>query len=95
MASTRHAALGVFLSVLCVIGFAFDVLRFVSWAVAGVGLALMSLLVEMIFLPIWLLWLACVLRRISAQGGSYGSTTSVELGEKSGAGERSGVDVGV
>ena len=28
-------------------------------------------------------------------GGSYGSTTSIELGEKSGAGERSGVDVGV
>ena len=43
---------------------------------------------QMIFLPIWLLWLACVLRRISAQGGSYGSTTSVELGERS-------ADVGV
>ena len=70
------------------------VLRFVSWAVAGIGLAVMNLLIEsmphrartpdqqtpvrpathtfglpwtVIFLPIWLLWLACVLRRISAQ----------------------------
>ena len=91
MASTRHAALGLFLSALCIIGFAFDVLRFVSWAVAGIGLAVMSLLIEMIFLPIWLLWLACVLRRISAQGGSYGSTTSVELGERSAADVHVGV----
>ena len=91
MASTRHAALGLVLSALCIIGFAFDVLRFVSWAVAGIGLAVMSLLIEMIFLPIWLLWLACVLRRISAQGGSYGSTTSVELGERSAADVHVGV----
>ena len=91
MASTRHAALGLVLSALCIIGFAFDVLRFVSWAVAGIGLAVMSLLIDMIFLPIWLLWLACVLRRISAQGGSYGSTTSVELGERSAADVHVGV----
>ena len=48
-------------------------------------------MIDMVLLPIWLLWLACVLRRVSLEGGSYATTTSVEMTDKHAAPAGDGV----
>ena len=47
-------------------------MRFVSWTIAAF-LGLITLLIDLLMLPIWLLWLGCVLRSVSDQGGAYAS----------------------
>ena len=91
LASRCHATFGVLLALACCVGFAFDVVRFVDWSIAAIGLGITTLVIDMVLLPIWLLWLACVLRRVSLEGGSYATTTSVEMTDKHAAPAGDGV----
>ena len=58
-------------------------MRFVSWTIAAY-LGVVTLLIDLVMLPIWLLWLGCVLRSVSEQGGAYASSSSLEMTATSG-----------
>ena len=86
--SRPHATFGLCLAFVCLVGFALDVMRFVSWTIAAY-LGFVTLLIDLIMLPIWLVWLGCVLRSVSEQGGAY--TTSLEMAEQQQQQQGSGV----
>ena len=79
--SRGHAYLSVVLVIMCILGFALDVMRFISWAVAAF-LPLFTVLIDLLLLPIWLVWLACMLRSISQKGSHYASSAhALELSD--------------
>lgn len=74
-----HGVLGAVIALLCVLDFSFEVNRFENWRWSTNALIVTTLLVYVVLLPVWLLWLAHVLRKISRSGGAYLSTTGGEV----------------
>ena len=66
-----HAAVSVLAALVCVIDFSFAVSRYWQWREFNNAAIVCTLLIEAILLPVWLLWITLVLRRISQQGGQY------------------------
>lgn len=97
--SPGHAHLGLFAAFLAVLGFSFEVSRFVDWEVfVEAGLALQALL-DGVILPIWLVWLGWQLRGVSDRGGAIpyerqgGGAASTRQQERSTAELGMGVEV--
>jgi len=66
-----HAHLGIAVAALSVFDFIFEVSRLVAWRWANNCAIVTTLIIDAVLLPIWLLWLALLLRKISMQGGVY------------------------
>ena len=80
--SHAHAHLGLATAFICILGFAVEITRFIDWNTsANVGI-LLTLLLDMVLLPIWLVWLACQLHELSKRGGGYSNSSSTMGGSR-------------
>lgn len=70
-----HAYLGVLIALVCILDFAFEVNRMSNWQWASNAVIVTTLTINVLLLPIWLLWLAVALHRLDRQGGAYGAAT--------------------
>jgi hypothetical protein len=57
----------------CILDFAFEVNRMSNWQWASNAVIVTTLTINVLLLPIWLLWLAVALHRLDRQGGAYGA----------------------
>lgn len=83
--SRWHAVLGLTTALACLLDFSFEVNRFQSWRWSNNAVIVMTLLIDAVLLPAWLVWLGCTLRRVDSRGGAFDAivTARTERGDDS------------
>ena len=65
------AAYSILVSVFSLCGFFVNIFRMVRWREFGVLAGAMTAIIDAFFLPVWIVWLAFILRQASPPGPSY------------------------